>query len=135
MKYCTRCGLHMIESFRGCPHCQTDTHVVIVKNYGDATPKTMEVKSMGDSQPNEARLSQLKLWREEYKKAVDLLKPALNILIATKDQNKMAIHGLEDAINAVNKCYSDHVEYLKVIEKEYEELFKKMREERRGINK
>ena len=45
----------MVESFRGCPHCQTDKYIIVVENYGDDTPKTTEVKSMGDCQPNEER--------------------------------------------------------------------------------
>lgn len=66
MKLCTQCGLYMSQGFRGCPHCQTDEHIIIVEKYGDTTPKTTEVIPMGDCQPDESRFSQLKI-REERK--------------------------------------------------------------------
>ena len=27
-KFCQRCGLYMIESFDGCPNCQTDKYII-----------------------------------------------------------------------------------------------------------
>ena len=38
-KFCRRCGLHMVQGFKGCPRCQTDKYIILTK-YGESTTLT-----------------------------------------------------------------------------------------------
>ena len=40
MKKCTRCGLYMIDAFKGCPHCQTDKYIIKVVDANVCISKT-----------------------------------------------------------------------------------------------
>jgi len=38
MKFCRRCGLLTVDSFVGCPHCQTDLYIVHVDKIDHNVP-------------------------------------------------------------------------------------------------